>query len=350
MKDSELVRNAYRLILGREPESEAVLDMEFLDVYALRKQFMQSEEFQSRLKNDTYLNHVYRIDSFEAYDKFIEACKQCEEIGLDMRQTVWPHVQFEKESFFKLFGSVPPKCDPFSKKYANWEFAFFEFLSGRKYSLDNEGVLDISQFLEQPPNILYPLDVQIKYYQKYAGFLEVIRPKTGDRALEMGFGRGALLEVLGRCGCRVAGLDASPSFYEYTKNRLSSQHIEAELIQGPFFDINQISGVFDLVIFEASFHHCMDPVRLLGMVNKKLAIGGRVIFMSEPIDPSSDRPWGFVRYDGETLMVARKFGWLEYGFRTDFFEQLLNRTGFEVRAVHPQTNDAPMYEAVKVSD
>jgi len=55
MKDRELVRNAYRLILGREPESEAVLDREFENVYTLRKDFFDSEEYKKKRCNEVLI-------------------------------------------------------------------------------------------------------------------------------------------------------------------------------------------------------------------------------------------------------------------------------------------------------
>jgi O-methyltransferase len=48
MKDRELVRTAYKLILGREPESEQVLDREFSNIFSLRSDFLNSEEFKSK--------------------------------------------------------------------------------------------------------------------------------------------------------------------------------------------------------------------------------------------------------------------------------------------------------------
>ena len=47
MKDRKMVRMAYRLILGREPESDEVLDRVFVDINELREQFLNSDEFLS---------------------------------------------------------------------------------------------------------------------------------------------------------------------------------------------------------------------------------------------------------------------------------------------------------------
>ncbi|HBU12914.1 MAG TPA: hypothetical protein DEB31_09400 [Clostridiales bacterium] len=347
MRDSELVRNAYRLILGREPENETCLSLEFNDVYSLRKHFMQSEEFQSLLSDNTYMNHYYSITTFEEYDEFIELCKQYEKDQEALLKVCAEYI-LDPQPFFKLFGSMPYEGDPFSREYADWEFAFFEFLSGQKYFSGNEGAGMETE--ELSATLFYPCQSQIRSFERCAKFLKAIRPNAGDRVFEMGFGWGALLEALGRCGCRVAGLDVSKTLCEYVKRRLGDQNIEANLINGSFFAIEQVEGTFDCIIFESSFHHCADPVRLMNIVSKKLAVGGRLIFLDEPVYPVLDRPWGVTRYDGQALMAVRMQGWLEYGFRADFFEQMLQRAGLKLQAAHQQAVGTPVYEAVKILD
>ena len=83
---------------------------------------------------------------------------------------------------------------------------------------------------------------------------------------------------------------------------------------------------------------------------EKLSLNGRIFFLLEPIMPYFDRPWGFVRYDGETWYQIRKNGWLEIGFREDFFEQLLLRTGFKIRKIHILYKNSTVYEVVKIND
>jgi FkbM family methyltransferase len=62
MTDRETVRMAYRLILGREPESDTVLDRRFEDIHALREEFLNSKEF-SREYSKVPLSTVPIIDN-----------------------------------------------------------------------------------------------------------------------------------------------------------------------------------------------------------------------------------------------------------------------------------------------
>ena len=54
MEKKEIVKMAYNLILGREPENDSVLDQEFVDVFDLRNRIMSSSEFKSILGENDY--------------------------------------------------------------------------------------------------------------------------------------------------------------------------------------------------------------------------------------------------------------------------------------------------------
>jgi hypothetical protein len=54
---------------------------------------------------------------------------------------------------------------------------------------------------------------------------------------------------------------------------------------------------------------------------------GRVFFAGEPITADFPMPWG-LRLDGNSLWAIRKNGWLELGFREDYFRQALEQTGW----------------------
>ena len=350
MQDREIMRNAYRLILGREPENEAVLDTEFEDVYSLRRLFMSSEEFAAKVRARTYLEDysLIRITNFEEYDGFIAECRRREASGENYLLYA-EKATLDSESFFELFGSAPPKCDPFSQKYIDWEKSFLEFLAGSQYASGNEG-MDCTANMDLPPIFGFGSDYIIRQYRLFSDFLELIRPKAGERVLEMGCGFGCLAETLGRCGCKMTCLDVNTTFCEYTRKRLSDQHIDANVINASFYDIDRIQETFDIIIFDASFHHCDDPLKLLTMVNRRLKPGGRCVFMNEPINSAYDRPWGLVRYDGESIMQIRMRGWLEYGYRTDFFEQLLERAGFKAPiAYQRQCGEGVIYEGLSAT-
>jgi hypothetical protein len=85
---------------------------------------------------------------------------------------------------------------------------------------------------------------------------------------------------------------------------------------------------FDAVIFQSSFHHCLDFNELLGLLRMKaLTPRGRVFFFSEPIFTQYAFPWG-LRVDGESLWAITSNKWCELGFDRDFFIALLHAHGF----------------------
>jgi len=102
---------------------------------------------------------------------------------------------------------------------------------------------------------------------------------------------------------------------------------------------------FDSVLFFESFHHCADPVAMIGRVRRLLARGGAAYFAAEPITDDFAAPWG-LRLDGMSAWSIRKHGWLELGFQSGFFHELLERNGFEVaRCSDPNLADARLIVA-----
>ena len=99
---------------------------------------------------------------------------------------------------------------------------------------------------------------------------------------------------------------------------------------GPFSLADDFQGPFDYIAFDAAFHHCETPVEILSLLRRKTASDGMLVFFNEPITDYFDRPWGFIRSDGETAFQIRKHAWFEVGIRTDFFKELLEKTGWKL--------------------
>ena len=76
---------------------------------------------------------------------------------------------------------------------------------------------------------------------------------------------------------------------------------------------------------------------------------GAIVFAAEPIIDDFYCPWG-VRLDGQSAWSIRKFGWLELGFRTDYFRKTLDRlvgvdeTPTDQRRCAVDGNDRRSYE------
>ena len=276
------------------------------------------------------------LKSFEDLDRFIEICAKKGQAGLSLNEqrAFWGSYQLDHQSFIALFGKLPPsESDPFSEAYSSWVMSFFEFVSGKKYSFDSEGNISNDK-MDKPLAVTFDFDYRMWHMRVYTDFVKIVRPQYGTRVLEMGCGFGHLVAFMERLGCEVTALDASKSMLNFiNKKYVSEQNVKVNLIHGSYYDIEDYEGYFDVIVFESSFHHCGEPVRLLEILRKKLSQNGRLFFLNEPILSSYDAPWG-IRYDGESIMQIRKNGWLELGYRLDFFEELLSRTGFHKMKTH----------------
>jgi len=288
------------------------------------------------------------ITDFKGLDDFVRTYQAY--IFEQSNKLQWLHAhRLDVGSFIKAFGSAQPKDrDPFSREYFEWEMAFFKFLSGRDYDFHNEG-LALKQCGGVPQSEL-ALAYKMTLYRNYADILEFVSPGPGRRILEMGCGKGYLLELLGRCGCEVWAFEACKDFAESAAQLLSGQNIKNRITAGSFYEIENCPELFDSIIFAASFHHCAEPFRLLSALRPRLKPGGKVYLIQEPISPDFDRPWGLVRYEGETMLQIRMRGWMELGFRTDFFEELLGKTRFKVVNTRPIHDASLAYEIMKIEE
>jgi hypothetical protein len=70
--NEEIVRLAYRLILGREPESEAVvkLHLHHGTIARLRQAMMNSQEFRSNLMRELYARESKWV-AVDVFDQFV---------------------------------------------------------------------------------------------------------------------------------------------------------------------------------------------------------------------------------------------------------------------------------------
>lgn len=326
-----------------------VIDEEIVrDIYSLNTQMLSTEQYSADTEiSEAAVHKQTALKAFNELDDFVNKYELLDTGKLTPMEFLHSYY-ISIEDFISLFGQHPPDCDPFSEEYRAWEISFFDFLAGKTYSYKNEGYhFNLTEWLRRPPTTRWDMNTRINHYKSYADFLNVVRPSSEMKILEMGCGFGELLEVLGRCGCEVFGIEASSFNKEYSDAVLKAQKINANIIQGSFFDISLFNVEFDIVIFEASFHHCTEPLRLMSILHETTTPDCRVFFYNEPISSNFDRAWGVVRYDGESMYQIRKNGWIEFGYRIDFFSELLSRTGFMLKKAFPMHNGTDLYEVVK---
>lgn len=120
------------------------------------------------------------------------------------------------------------------------------------------------------------------------GLVERLRPLPGERALDIGFGRGAatfpLAEAVGPAG-RVDGIDIAPAMVELTTTDVRDRGLDhVSLAVGDAADPQVPNGAHDIVCSSLVLFFLADPQSALVRWHSLLAPGGRLGF-------STFRPW-----------------------------------------------------------
>ncbi|SRR5579875_43386 len=100
--------------------------------------------------------------------------------------------------------------------------------------------------------------------------LELLKPKAGERILDLGCGEGTLTEKIAQSGAEVVGVDVSPEMVEAAKRR----GLEVYLL-----DAHELAyeREFDAVFSNAALHWMKDPARIIANVARALKPGGRFV-------------------------------------------------------------------------
>lgn len=271
---------------------------------------------------------------------------------------------------FEAVSLVPPAdlpVDPFSPEYRARYLDLYHTIANRtSYEVANEGCeFDVDQFALRPfPYFSKSTKLAGKHFSLIGSLLTMMGDlPEGSRVLECGFGWGHTTLALAMLGHCVTALDIEARFCEVVRRRAAEARVEVELINSDFLWVETNERQFDAVVFFESFHHCWEFERLLTALKKVVAPGGRIYFGAEPINEQFTVPWG-VRLDGESLLVARRNGWMELGFHSHYFAELLRRTGWTGQCIEPhfwiathrgepmifQASDSRMHTQIGVKD
>ena len=240
----------------------------------------------------------------------------------------------EAYSLFKNTKIEYPKFkskNPLSDEFRNNIFDLYKQISGKSnYEVTTEeSYLDIDQAVYNPyPYQTKSLERLALYHHLLAKLMSMINLPAGASILDMGCGWGTTSLELAQIGFKVTSLDINKYFCELVAKRAKLLKIkDINIINDDFLWIEKTNKKFDAIIFFECFHHCWEFERLLKNMHKVLKPKGKIYFAAEPITNIFPLPWT-LRMDGESLFVIRKHGWMELGFRSDFFSELLNKTGW----------------------
>jgi 2-polyprenyl-3-methyl-5-hydroxy-6-metoxy-1,4-benzoquinol methylase len=159
-----------------------------------------------------------------------------------------------------------------------------------------------------------------------------LRPGGGHRILEYGCGTGFTTIMLAASGYEMTAVDINASALRVIDALAERRGLAVTTFNGEFGDAPAGAALFEFVLFYEAFHHAFDFVSLLEKLHARVTPGGAVLFAGEPVFPDFPKPWG-VRLDGASVWEIRTKGWLELGFREDFFLDLLGKTGWSTKKV-----------------
>ena len=222
--------------------------------------------------------------------------------------------------------------DPYSPEYRNEVLAMFQALTAQAYDTGLEmtstkqGGADFQ--LGYPWVSRNPAVIATELAKTVQAFQALQAAPPPAPVVEFGAGWGNLSVPLAQAGYDVTTVDLDSGFNTRLRRLASERGVALQVFEGTFMQaVEQLPGPYAAVVFQSSFHHCLDFDAMLGAIaGGMLAPDGSIFFLSEPVYDSLGFPWG-LRYDGEALWAIMCNGWLELGFSEDFFTSLLLRHG-----------------------
>ena len=233
--------------------------------------------------------------------------------------------------------------DPYSDDYRCEVLELYNQLTNKVYSINNE--LTSTKRSDEMFQVGYPwssknLSVIASEMAKTVQALNALsRSKsTNQRVIEFGAGWGNLSLPVARAGRPVTVVDIDEALLRRINRLAVRDNLPVSSIKGDFNNISRdLSQRFGAVVFQSSFHHCLEFEQLLKSIrNNVLEKDGQIFFLSEPIYKNYQFPWG-LRSDGEALWAIMYNDWLELGFDETFFINLLLKNGFFVSTI-PEVN------------
>jgi len=133
--------------------------------------------------------------------------------------------------------------------------------------------------------------------------LEAAGARSGDRALDLCCGQGNVAAALASRGCKVIGVDFSPTMLDFARRRLpDAVFMTADAQDLPFPD-----GCFDAVVSNVGICHVPDQPRALAEARRVLRRGGRfamTVWCGPDISPSYEMVYRAIKTHGAAGITA----------------------------------------------
>jgi 2-polyprenyl-3-methyl-5-hydroxy-6-metoxy-1,4-benzoquinol methylase len=318
----EQVINAYRDLLRRKPESDAVVDSQVAGHRTI-------EEFEASVRSSQEFKNL-QVFSMKRKIQWHEIDSEVANIHRLLGEDPGGEYQRALTDFWLEIPAIT--AHPEAEEYRRWVMETYGKISGRtSYSVSSEETdYDLESYVRRPAPYAGGSSEAIGDMLMAIGHvIRVMGLKPEASVLEFGFGWGNTTVQLAMSGYQVTGIDIAPNFVEMVRRRTRALNLEADLRVGSFFDAETIDQQFDAVLFFECFHHCDDHIRLLKALPRILKPGGKLVLAGETINNALPYPWG-VNPDSQAIYCIRQFGWLELSFRENYILDLLDRLGWKV--------------------
>jgi SAM-dependent methyltransferase len=174
------------------------------------------------------------------------------------------------------------------------------------------------------------------YVQEYLGTSEgkqfaqaVENLPAGSKILDIGAGYGRSTIFLASRGYQVRVLEPAPALCDFINGLAEFYGYALTIYQAPAEAINRLPETdFDACIFNASLHHCDDPVTALTHCHRVLLPGGFLFILNEPqLQFFRSKIW-FRRQLEQGTFVAGDYGGNEHIYYYHEYQHMLRQAGF----------------------
>jgi SAM-dependent methyltransferase len=137
------------------------------------------------------------------------------------------------------------------------------------------------------------------YRRLISVFRAWIKPKAGERCIDLGCGTGAFTRRLSQLGLDLVGMDISPAAVSFAQSRATSERF----VCGDITATGLPTGSQDIILYSGVLHHfptATDRAQVLAEGYRLLAPGGRLF----AFDPNQHSPSMFLYRDPRSPLFS----------------------------------------------
>jgi 2-polyprenyl-3-methyl-5-hydroxy-6-metoxy-1,4-benzoquinol methylase len=146
--------------------------------------------------------------------------------------------------------------------------------------------------------------------------------------LDVGVGRGNTSIYLASRGHSVSVVEPSPEFCRLLGLATNLYSLSLKIYNCNAESIQKINGLFDVIIFNSSLHHCDDPIKALKSCYSCLSERGKLLLINEPIlQFYRSEKWFYTRLETHPHEMGH-YGGNEHNYRYHEYLEMLKKAGF----------------------